>query len=127
MLLTKFREYIHHLVDGTKSDVVTYALLLEDGCYYIGCTRHLKKRIRNHFSGNGARWCQVHKPIKLIGVVQGDYERELTERARKVKGKEKVRGWKYIRVDEPDRGMGQNLKRLNSFNPLTFITHGKEE
>ena len=70
MLLTKFRDYLHHLVDGTADGVVTYALKLEDGCFYIGTTRHLRKRLRNHFNGNGAKLCRIHKPITLVGFVR---------------------------------------------------------
>ena len=122
MLLTRFRNFLHHLVDGTDDDVVTYALKLEDGCFYIGSTRHLRKRIRNHFKGNGAKWCVIHKPIMLVGVVNGDYEEQLTRHARKKFGKDKVRGWHWVNTEDPDKVVHLNLKRLNSFNPMNLIT-----
>ena len=119
--LTKFRNFLHHLVDGTDDGIVTYVLRLEDGCWYVGTTRHLKKRIRNHIKGNGAKWCQIHKPLCLVGVVNGDWEEYLTKKARQKYGKEKVRGWIWVNTEHPDKVVGLNLKRLNSFNPMNLF------
>lgn len=46
-----------------------YVLELEDGCYYVGCTRWPDKRLANHMAGTGALWTQKHKPIRRIELV----------------------------------------------------------
>jgi predicted GIY-YIG superfamily endonuclease len=48
--------------------IVIYALLLQDNCYYIGQTRNLKNRFKQHLEGNGegASWTSIHKPIKIL-------------------------------------------------------------
>ena len=107
--MIKNEDNYHRLVDGT-ADVVTYCLRLENGCYYIGTTRHLKKRIRNHFSGNGSKWCRMNKPLRVIGIAAGDIEEELVKRARDCRGKEKVRGWKWVNTADPDKTLPLNYK-----------------
>ena len=80
----------------------TYALLLEDGCYYVGCskTHNLKLRVSQHFSGDASsKWCRLHKPIRQIYYAEFDdyYEafkdehRKTVELMRKY-GIRKVRG-----------------------------------
>jgi DNA primase len=41
-----------------------YVLRLEDDCFYIGFSRNLDRRIKEHFSGNGSVWTKKHKPHK---------------------------------------------------------------
>ena len=45
----------------------SYILQLEDDCYYCGATKFYNKRIKQHFEHDGgAKWCFMHKPIKVI-------------------------------------------------------------
>jgi predicted GIY-YIG superfamily endonuclease len=39
-----------------------YSLSLKGGKKYVGLTQNLKQRMNAHFSGNGAKWTQKHKP-----------------------------------------------------------------
>jgi len=45
-----------------------YTLNLKGGAKYVGYTENPKKRIAQHFSGNGAKWTQKHKPISVNSI-----------------------------------------------------------
>ena len=47
-------------------DTFVYVLKLEDECWYVGYSTQIIHRLRQHFSGLGAKWTQMHKPIKLF-------------------------------------------------------------
>lgn len=50
-----------------------YVLELEDGCWYVGITKDLKKRYGQHKSGKGAYWTKIHKPIRVVRKEETDY------------------------------------------------------
>jgi predicted GIY-YIG superfamily endonuclease len=45
-------------------------LKLENDCYYIGITGRQNPyiRIREHFSGNGAAWTRLNKPLSVMSI-----------------------------------------------------------
>eukprot|EP01049_Picozoa_sp_SAG25_P012263 SAG25_NODE_1631_length_2648_cov_1.562181_3_plen_99_part_00 len=46
-----------------------YVLELEHGCYYVGLATAgcgVEQRISKHCQSTGAKWPQLHKPIKVI-------------------------------------------------------------
>ena len=45
-----------------------YTLNLEGGAKYVGYTENPKKRLSQHFSGNGAQWTQKHKPVSVNSI-----------------------------------------------------------
>ncbi len=45
-----------------------YTLNLKGGAKYVGYTENPPKRISDHFSGNGAKWTQKHKPVSLNSI-----------------------------------------------------------
>jgi len=47
-----------------------YTLHLKGGRKYVGSTSNLKKRLAQHFSGNGAMWTKKHKPIRVHSVTK---------------------------------------------------------
>jgi predicted GIY-YIG superfamily endonuclease len=49
----------------SKSFVV-YVLRLEDGCWYVGVTRNLDKRLRSHINLKGSQWTKKHKFVELF-------------------------------------------------------------
>lgn len=49
-----------------------YILLCEDESLYTGWTNNLKKRMKSHFSGRGAKYTKVHKPKELVFVKSFD-------------------------------------------------------
>lgn len=53
-----------------------YVLKLEDNCYYVGYTCDIVGRLKTHWSGLGARWTRLHKPLYVMMVVQGECDKE---------------------------------------------------
>ena len=48
--------------------VYVYTLNLKGGNKYVGYTTNLKKRLSQHFSGNGAQWTQKHGPVCVNSI-----------------------------------------------------------
>lgn len=46
--------------------VVIYTLALENGCYYVGISEQILKRIEQHEVGKGAVWTRLHPPIGVV-------------------------------------------------------------
>lgn len=46
----------------------TYILKCSNGTYYTGSTRDLDRRLKEHQSGNGARYTRKHLPVHLVYV-----------------------------------------------------------
>lgn len=83
--------------DPIRGDV--YVLLLADGCYYIGFTRNLERRMKEHFSGNGSIWTRIHEPIKIIEIHSDktlNYENYLAQKYIDEYGYMFVRGGDHI-------------------------------
>lgn len=80
---------------------LVYTLELEDGCFYVGYSENLNRRIFQHFNGEGSKWCKIHKPVKLVGVMVGGKKEETEEALRlmKIHGKDKVKGGAYTRIE----------------------------
>ena len=51
-----------------------YTLELEGGNFYVGHSLDVETRIAAHFLGNGAgaRWTNLHRPVRVLSVVPGD-------------------------------------------------------
>ena len=49
-----------------ESKYFMYVLLCSDRTFYGGYTNDLKKRIKKHNSGNGAKYTKTRRPVKLI-------------------------------------------------------------
>ena len=43
-----------------------YILECEDGSYYTGWTNDLKKRIKAHNDGKGAKYTKTRRPVELV-------------------------------------------------------------
>jgi len=82
---------------------VTYVLRLEGDNYYVGRTKNgkINARINQHKVGS-AGWTFVHKFCEVVGVYKGDIEKEKTLELRKLYGKDKVRGYVWVKTDDPD-------------------------
>jgi predicted GIY-YIG superfamily endonuclease len=79
-----------------------YILELENGYWYIGIAFNLDYRIKQHIKGKGAKFTRLHKPIRLYSAHKQrnykeaiDKEKELTQLAIRLFGKEKVCGSGY--------------------------------
>ena len=71
---------------------VTYVLLCEKGKYYVGKSHNLNNRMGQHFTGKGSKWTKMFKPVRILQVVLGNRERELTIEWMEKEGWENVRG-----------------------------------
>ena len=68
---------------------------LIDDRYYVGRTGNILRRVKQHFSGYGAKYTKAYKPLKVIEVVEemtNDDERKMTFKYVDKYGWEKVRG-----------------------------------
>ena len=79
---------------------IVYVLKLNDGCYYVGLTHDLNRRLSQHFGGTGALWTRLHKPISLEKVYflnygEQDLENKITREYMNLYGEDKVKGGKY--------------------------------
>ncbi len=77
-----------------KSFHLVYVLELEGGCYYVGTTTNLNRRLYEHYNNMGARWTKEHKPIQIRKVCLGgrDVEKKETLKLIQLYGKQSVRG-----------------------------------
>ena len=76
-----------------------YVLALENGCYYIGWTTNLKRRLTQHFRGQATYWTKLHQPLRLLETIENATlrtEDEVTERYIQRYTQEKVRGGIYV-------------------------------
>lgn len=45
-----------------------YILRLIENKYYVGITSNIEKRMNQHFSGQGAKWTKIYKPLEIIEI-----------------------------------------------------------
>ena len=83
--------------------VLTYILKLEDECWYVGISTVLNDRMRKHFTGRGANWTKLHKPIEIHRVFIGDREKELTLKMKSKYGSDKVRGDVWLDIEDSEK------------------------
>ncbi|HGE8282651.1 TPA: GIY-YIG nuclease family protein [Serratia marcescens] len=50
-------------------DIYLYVLELSNECFYVGLTADIKKRMDEHFNGNGSEWTRLNKPLRLIHAI----------------------------------------------------------
>lgn len=97
-----------------------YVLSLEDGKYYVGISRNVKKRFDAHRCGEGAEWTKLYKPLKVISDTQlafcsytkvKPYEDGKTIELMKKYGRHNVRGGIYCAIDQNiiDSFLGESL------------------
>ena len=84
--------------DAVLVPVMTYALALADGRFYVGKTFQLNMRWSQHVTGHGARFTRKYKPEKIIRVEAGDHERAITLELMREHGWELVRGGPWTKV-----------------------------
>ena len=84
-----------------NKETFIYKLDLEDGKIYIGKTGNVQKRMKQHFSGDGARVTKKFKPIKCKvldscpGFLANEIEQLYTNKYIVEYGYNNVRGGKY--------------------------------
>jgi predicted GIY-YIG superfamily endonuclease len=82
-----------------------YVLKLEKRKYYVGKTKRLNQRIKDHFKSNGAEWTKIYNPIQVVEElknVDDSMENTITREYMRKYGIENVRGGSYCSVMLPD-------------------------
>jgi len=82
---------------------ILYVLKLEQNNYYVGMTHNLNLRLAQHFTGEGAKFTKLYKPISLEKVIypaiEQGLENKVTKEYMEIYGKDKVKGGRYCKVD----------------------------
>ena len=113
--------------------VTIYVLKLVEGKYYIGMTRNMERRYREHKFGRGATWTNKYKPIEILETheyiddrkFKGNYsssklqkiENRLTLKYMEKCGWNNVRGgsWCKYYIKEPYALRNKSLGSLQEF------------
>jgi len=80
-----------------------YIVQCQDGTYYTGYTPDIKRRIKLHNAGKGAKYTRDRKPVRLIWCKEYGYYKRAVSKEREIKKlthKEKER---LIRIYERSR------------------------
>lgn len=75
-----------------------YVLKLENDKYYVGVSSDVDRRFKDHQSGTGSSWTSLHKPIKIIEVVEkrGQFDEDNKTKEYMIQyGIDNVRGGTY--------------------------------
>jgi predicted GIY-YIG superfamily endonuclease len=105
-----------------------YILALEDNCFYVGRTENLPKRIRDHFSGRGAAWTKVHRPIGVVKTIRCRHNEEEDMWTKKMMGQysvAQVRGGSHCQVTL-DGDQKKYLERERRHNSNSCFICSKE-
>ena len=62
-----------------------YILQCSNGTYYTGYTNNLQNRIKEHNSGNGAKYLRGKLPVKLVYAKEYRYYKNAVRRERNIK------------------------------------------
>jgi len=73
-------------------------LELEDSHYYVGISQDVEARIEAHMNGNGAKWTQLHPPLRVIDTQEVE-DKSDQKRIEKAATLELMRqaGWRNVR------------------------------
>lgn len=63
----------------------TYILLCKDGTLYTGWTNDLKKRVKAHNLGKGAKYTKSRRPVKLVYYEEFPTKKEAMKREYAIK------------------------------------------
>ncbi len=63
-----------------------YILECKDGTFYTGITRCLKRRLKEHNEGKGARYTRGRRPLKLVYTETQPSRGEAAKRELAIKG-----------------------------------------
>lgn len=67
---------------------VVYMVSCNDGTIYTGISNDVKKRVRAHNNGTGAKYTKLRRPVKLV------YQEEATNRSLAQKREVAIKGFK---------------------------------
>ena len=102
--------------------VYIYVLKLQYNKYYVGKTSNPYFRIESHFNSEGSEWTKIHKPVKLLEIIEGDdYDEDKYTKIYMDKyGIDNVRGGSYTSLKLDKETKNQLVKISNSTNNRCF-------
>ena len=109
-----------------------YVLELKDSCVYVGATMNFNVRMAQHFSGIGAKWTKLHKPVKVLEVIypmSPGLENTITQKYFALYGKEKVRGGSWCRVQSTRCSENENKNNEHTIildSSLIFVPESEK-
>jgi len=74
-----------------------YLLSCSDGTYYCGVTKNMKKRLKKHNSGKGAKYTRNRRPVWCIAKVDGFTKSEAMKLEYKVKQQPRWNKVKFLK------------------------------
>ncbi|MBA4609316.1 GIY-YIG nuclease family protein [Aeromicrobium sp. Marseille-Q0843] len=75
-----------------------YILRCSDGSYYVGSTRHLAGRLRQHQTGTGAEYTRHRLPVELL------WSHEFASVVDAFAAEKKIQGWSRAKREALMRG-----------------------
>jgi len=110
-------------------DIYLYVLALADGCFYVGLTSDVDRRLSEHLAGEGAEWTKLHPPQQVLhsvctgtkdGRAAEQMEDEVTVTLMLRHGIDKVRGGHFSYPDQESveihlrqRGQWERIKQAH--------------
>jgi hypothetical protein len=110
---------------STIMQQMIYCLLLEQDKYYVGYSSSTdQRRILQHNSTKGSKWCQLYPPVRVLYVKDGGLEDENNETLDMMTkhGWENVRGGSWCRVDMKSPPKELVHRTLSSQRAVAFCT-----
>ena len=77
----------------------TYILRCSDGSLYTGWTNDIKKRLKVHNDGKGAKYTKGRRPVILVHVEEFDTKNEAMKREYEIKHMSREEKEKLLSVD----------------------------
>ncbi|NDJ58759.1 GIY-YIG nuclease family protein [Enterobacteriaceae bacterium 4M9] len=114
-------------------DIYLYVLELSNGCYYVGLTADIKKRIDTHFNGKGAEWTRLNPPLRLMYSINTGtkktrdaeiIESEATITLMLKYGISKVRGGCYTQTEQ--KSVEEQLRAHGAWERIMQVELGKK-
>ena len=93
---------------NNKKKWSVYILVCSDNTFYCGVTNDIKKRIRLHNTGNGAKYTRGRGPVSLVAIRNGMTKSQALSLEFKIKKQKKENKVAYLLnfsiVDSLDKG-----------------------
>lgn len=88
----------------TNDKLVVYVLKLKENKYYVGSTKNIERRYKEHQSGTGSEWTKKYPPVKLMYTkpISSTLEEDLETKVLMEKyGIDNVRGGTHCQIELP--------------------------
>lgn len=100
-----------------------YSLELKENKFYVGYTLHPKTRLRQHFSGEGAKWTRQYEPVAITNFFPGDItvEEIVTLILMRDHGIDRVRGalWCHTDYDIPNQQISVIKNKIDKIKDIS--------